>query len=392
MFAGVVAVRVGGADEVVGHTGISHMLEHMAFKGTPDLGTKDYAKEKKLLAELERVALQVDWAKGLTKDQARQWKAIIGQLDDLWVNEGWVREYKIRGAQGLNATTSKDLTNYMLELPKSAFEFWCWMESERVIRPVMRQFYRERDVVMEERRMRFDSSPEGKLYEMLLSTAYSAHSYRYPVIGYEFDIRDLTATATAAFQKAYYVPENIVVALVGDVDKERDASIIEKYFGRIPIGTRPAYPHAVEPTQEGLREVVYKVDASRLTLLAYRKPNYPHPDDAKIGIMSEVLAGSRLSPLYKELVEKRRLASDVGAYEGPGNQYPNLLMFQMTPLAPHDNSDVISAFHEILEKFKSNPPSVEELANAKRRVAMSYLGALEENMSIAFDLASSQLL
>jgi len=280
VFSGIVSVRVGGVDETIGHTGISHMLEHMAFKGTHIVGTSDFNQEQKLLASLEEIVLNSKAGRDLNEQQQEEWNTIQNKLDTLWTRGEVDREYKKRGAVGLNATTSKDLTNYFVSLPRSAFEFWAWMESERFLAPVMRQFYKERDVIMEERRMRFEDSPDGKLYEHMLQVAYIAHPYRNPLIGYEFDLHSLTATETYQFQRRYYVPDNIVVAVVGAVNPETDLPILEKYFGRLAARPLPKRPSAVEPEQSGERVIKIEAEASPQLLIAYRKQNYPHPDDA----------------------------------------------------------------------------------------------------------------
>ena len=157
----------------------------------------------------------------------------------------------------------------------------------------MRQFYQERDVVLEERRMRFEDDLGGRLYELLLGVAYQRHPYRAPVIGYEHDIRALTATRLEAFRKRYYVPTNMVVSVVGKVDAEKDLPVIEKFFGRIPSGPAVSRDILSEGPQQGERRVSLKMAASPELIVAYRKPNYPDPDDAPISVMAEILAGSK---------------------------------------------------------------------------------------------------
>lgn len=392
VFAGAVGVRVGGTDEKPGHTGIAHMLEHMAFKGTTTIGTGDFRKEKRLLDELEKLA-QFQRADGsLPEEQKKRWDEIHADLEKVWVSEEFTRRYDERGAAGMNATTDSELTRYFTEMPRSAFEFWCWMESERILDPVMRQFYRERDVVLEERRMRSEDSPEGKLYEKLLGVTFFNHPYQYPVIGYENDIRSLTATQVREFHRRFYVPENIAVSVVGDVDPVRDLPILERYFGRIPGGPLPSRPTAVEPPQEGQREVVVENKASPQVYLSYRKMQYPHPDDAPISIFLEMVAGSSISPLYQELVKKRQVASSIAYDEAPGNAYPNLAIFSVTTQAPHTNAEVIDAFDRVLARFVSRPIDPAALEIAKRAVAVEYLEHLRSNMSLAIDFVSSTLL
>lgn len=392
VFAGVVSVRVGGTDEVVGQTGISHMFEHMAFKGTPDVGTRDFARESDLLAELERIAMESRGGNQLTPGQEARWKELNEELSKLWINGQFTLEYEKRGASGMNATTDKELTNYFVSFPRTAFEFWCWMESERILRPVMRQFYQERDVVMEERRMRSEDDPEGQLYEMLLGVTYLKHPYRNPVVGYSYDISSLTADRTDEFRKRYYVPTNIVIGIVGDVDPERDLPVIEQYFGRLPYAPAPPRPGIREEQQKGERQIVLEREVSPQLMMAYHKPQYPDPEDPAVSVMLEILAGSKISPMYTELVKRRQLVSSIGFDEGPGVAYPNLAMFFAPVKKPHSNEEVIAAFDEVLADFKRRGVTEEQLTIAKRAIAMDYLSGMRSNLALAADFAHSEII
>jgi predicted Zn-dependent peptidase len=391
IFAGAVVVRVGGSDEQPGQTGISHLFEHMAFKGSRTVGTKDYGAERKLLERLEELALTSNAAQNLSPEQKREWDEIHQRLRELWISDDFTVRYEKHGAVGQNATTDKEFTKYFVSLPRSAFEFWCKMEADRLIAPVMRQFYQERDVVLEERRMRYEDDPGGKLYELLLGTAYQRHPYRDPVIGYERDIRGLTARQLEAFRKRYYVPSNMVVALVGRVDPEVDIKLVEEYFGAIPSGAAVERSVMDEGTQEGQRRSDISMAASPEVLVAYRKPNYPHPDDPPISVMAEILGGGRTSPLYTELVKRKQIAATVDHDEGPGVLYPNLLMFAGTVKSPHSPETFLNAFDAVINRFRRTGATAEQLEIAKRSIGMEYLGHLRSNQSLALDFATSQL-
>jgi predicted Zn-dependent peptidase len=391
VFSGAVVVRVGGSDEVLGETGISHMFEHMAFKGTRVVGTKDFAKEQRLLARLEEIASDSDAAQHLSAEQQKEWDDIHKQLKAIWVSDDFSRRYEKSGAVGLNATTDKEFTKYFVDFPRSAFELWCKMEADRLIRPVMRQFYQERDVVLEERRMRFDDDPNGRLYELLLGVAYQIHPYRAPVIGYERDLRRLTATKLEEFRKRFYTPRNIVVSVVGRVDPVEDMKVISEYFGAIPTAPEVVRDIPSEPEPQGERRVSLRMAASPQVMIAYAKPNYPHPDDPAISVASEILAGSKVSPLYVELVKKRQLAAGIAHEEGPGVAFPNLLIFSATTKAPHTNDTLVSGFDGVLERFKRNGPTQEQVDIAKRSIGMAYLEHLRSSQSLALDLGTSEL-
>jgi predicted Zn-dependent peptidase len=239
--------------------------------------------------------------------------------------------------------------------------------------------------------MRYQDDPGGKLYELLLGTAYQRHPYRDPVIGYERDIRSLTARQLEAFRKRYYVPSNMVVAIVGRVDPESDIKIVEEYFGAIPSGDPVQRSIMEEGPQEGQRRSDISMAASPEVLVAYRKPNYPHPDDPPVSVMAEILAGGRTSPLYTELVKRKQIAASVGHDEGPGVAYPNLLMFAGTVKSPHSPDTFISAFDAVINRFQRSGPTAEQLEIAKRAIGVEYLGHLRSNQSLALDFATSQL-
>ena len=240
VFSASISVGVGGVDELPGHTGISHMLEHMAFKGTKTVGVRDAEREAELLEQLEQLKLKAASAPQTELPKfLKKIKKVSLELKSL-VNENELDLiFREMGAVGLNATTGKETTDYFMSLPSTAFESWCQLEADRILNPVMRQFYSERDVVMEERRMRSEDDPEGKIYEHLLGKAFTVHPYGFPVIGYEKDLLSLTAKMTADFHKKYYKAENITIAVVGDVDPERDLTMLEDYFGQIPNGGAP---------------------------------------------------------------------------------------------------------------------------------------------------------
>lgn len=389
VFAGLVAVRLGGVDEPVGKTGISHLLEHLAFKGTPLIGSKDYAREKVLLEEEDLLRSKA----APTTIEAARLAQVTTELEAVSDGESLTEEFTRRGASGLNATTSKELTIYFVNMPRTAFEFWAWIESERLVNPVFRQFYLERDVVLEERRMRYEDDPLGKLYEHLLMTAFSVHPFRDPVIGYERDLLSLTRSDVAYYHSNYYVPSNLAVSVVGDVDPDRDLPILEKYFGRLS-GSKARPPHITveEPQQTAERSVTIQHPSSPSIYIAYKKTAYPHRDDAPISMLEEILAGSVIAPLYEELVKKRRVASSVNVFEAPGNSAPNLFLFSISPRHPHTNNDVLKAFDEVIADFIATGPTAEQVAIAQRGLTVDHLAELRSNMSLARQFASSHLM
>ncbi|MCB0309798.1 MAG: insulinase family protein [Bdellovibrionales bacterium] len=392
VFSGVVSVRVGGVDEQRGQTGISHMFEHMAFKGTKEIGTRDFAREKVLLDELEALKQKEANRKELTTQESGRQQEILGMLQGLWDQSAYSKMYEKRGAVGLNASTSSELTNFFVSLPRTQFEFWCWMESERLLEPIMRQFYKERDVVLEELLMRVDNNPNGRLYQDLFGTAFFSHPYRNPVIGYKDDVSRLTASMADNFRRKYYVPSNMAIGLVGDVDPERDIEIVRKYFERLPARPAPQRPSFIEEAQNGERQVIVRKDASPLLYIGYHKQQYPHPDGAALDVLLSVLADGRTSWLDKQLVQKQQVATSVGAFSGPGEMFPDLAVFYLEPKIGHSTLEVKKAYDHVIERFLQVGPSEKEVEKVKRRTTRSFLDQLDSNLSLARDFTSSALI
>jgi len=391
VFAGQVWVRVGGVNETPGETGAAHLLEHMAFKGTDTVGTKDYAREKVLLDKLEKI---MDDARGkpLPADAA-QLKEIYSQLMPLWNDNEFSRIYQRRGAVGLNAATAKDYTMYQVELPNVAFELWCWMESERLLHPVFRQFYKEKEVVKEERRMRSDDSPNGKLYEALLAASFWNHPYRLPTIGWKSDLESLTAADTEHLHEIYYRPDNMVVALVGDVDPATALPLLKKYFGRLVRPTEPLPQlRAIEETQAGPRHVVVEFDSEPSVLMGYHKPAYPNPDDIYFSLLHSLLAGGRSSILHRELVINRQLAMGIGTSEAPGAIYPSIFYVGATPRQGVPVAKLVDEVQAIFERLANSGFTEDDFEAARKRVKVGLLNSLDSNENIAETLAEAELL
>src|SRR5207245_1680432 len=250
-------VDVGADREVPGITGLAHMFEHMAFKGTDTIGTTDSAGEKAALDEVERAyaALEAERHRSPGRDEARvaererAWKDALDKAQKYVVSNAFGEIIEREGGVGLNAFTSSDETGYFYSLPSNRLELWAYLESDRFLHPVLREFYKERDVVHEERRMRTDSTPVGRLLEQFLAAAFTAHPYGQPVVGWPSDLESFSATDAAEFYRRYYVPANMVIALVGDVRASEAVPLVERYFGRLPAGTKPPAPRTVEPPQ-----------------------------------------------------------------------------------------------------------------------------------------------
>ncbi len=391
VFTGHLWVRVGGVDEFPGTTGVAHLLEHMAFKGSNTIGTKDYEKEVELLEQYE--ALVSESEKSDSKELRAKMEIVKTELEKLWVNNEFSLIYQRRGATGLNAATGKDYTYYTVSLPTSAFDLWCWMESDRLLNPVFRQFYKEREVVREERRMRTDDSPAGKLYEALLATAFRSHPNRLPVIGWPSDLAQLRTADIKAFYQTYYRPDNMVIGLVGDLDVEEVRPALEKYFGRIPKAEGPI-PHVRtrEEAQVGERTAVVHFDAKPMLAMAFHKPVYPHPDDLKFAVVHSLLSEGRSSLLRRELIQEKKIATSIATSEAPGELYPSLFYVWGSPSSGTSNLELVEEVQKILNRLKDQLVSESDLEAAKKRVRVDLLNSMSSNGGLARTLAHAELL
>ena len=296
------------------------------------------------------------------------------------------------GGVGLNASTSLDSTQYFYSLPANRLELWAYLESERFLHPVMREFYKERDVVMEERRMRTDSSPTGRLVEQFLSASFDGSPYHRPGIGYASDLRHFSATDAADFFKTYYVPSNMVVALVGDLDADKTFSVVEKYFGRIPSGPKPEEYITAQTKQTSERTVVLHDPSQPFYIEGYQKPNYRDKDDEVYSVISSLMSEGRTSRLYRSLVRDRKIAVVAEGFSGfPGDKYRDLYAFYAVPSQGHNAAEMAGAIHEVIDKLKHDGATADELKMVKTRSKATLLRSLANNQGLAINLAENQL-
>ena len=400
VFSFATQVDVGSAQEVPGITGLAHMFEHMAFKGTPNIGTRDYEAEKVALREVEEayLALQSERQK-LNPDQEKikQLQAEFVRKQDAahaFVVEGEFDEIIDReGGVGINAGTSSDFTRYYYSLPANKLELFCYLESERFLHPVFREFYKERDVVQEERRLRVESSPFGRLFEQLKFAAFSAHPYHHPLGGYMSDLQSFSSTDAKEFFERFYVPSNIVTAVVGDVRAKELIPLLEKYFGRIPPGPPPPVVRTVEPRQIAEKEVVLREQAQPVYVEAYHMPAATHPDQPVYEVIDDVLSSGRTSRLYRKLVRDDRTAVQVGSYSNyPGSKYPGLWLVMAIPARGVGNEVVAEAIAVEIKRIKAELISDEDLVKAKRRARASLIRSLGSNQGLANQLVAYQTL
>jgi predicted Zn-dependent peptidase len=398
VFSFYTRVDAGSAQEVQGITGLAHMFEHMAFKGTDKIGTKNYPAEKAALAKVEAAyaAYQKEDLKETGRDSQKvaqleaAWKEAIQQADQYVEVNQFGEIVESQGGVGLNASTDLDETNYEYSLPENRLELWAYLESERFLHPVMREFYKERDVVMEERRMRTDSSPQGRLLEQFLAAAFIAHPYGRPIVGWPSDLHSFSATDAAQFFHKYYVPSNMIVAVVGDVKAAQAMPIIEKYFGRLPVAPAPEPLRTKEPPQHGLREVILQDHSQPLYIEGYHRPDFDDPDDAVYDVLADLLSKGRTSRLYRSLVRDKQIAIEAEGGSFPGKKYPNLFYFFAAPSQGHSAREMAGPIHDEIDKLKTQDVSDEELQSIKTRAKADLIRGLNDNLGLASELAEYQ--
>jgi predicted Zn-dependent peptidase len=400
VFSFYTIVDAGDVQDPSQESGLAHMFEHMAFKGTDKIGTTNYAAEKVALDKVEQAYAEYDQARRMEVGRNEKKVEELKQAFDAAVKEA--QQYVIpnqfgelierNGGEGLNASTSMDETTYYYSMPVNRLELWAYLESERFLHPVLREFYTERDVVYEERRMRVDSDPQGRALEQFLATAFVAHPYQRSGVGWPSEISSVTATEAKEFFHKYYVPANIVIALVGDVTEAQAMPLIEKYFGRLPAGPKPEALLTVEPPQFDERRVLVPDPAQPFYIEGYHRPSYRDPDDATYDALADVLSNGRTSRLYKSLVRDKRIALAAGGFSGyPGNKYPNLFAFYAYPTQGHTAAEMEVAFQEQIELVKTQPVTDDELASVKTRVKADLIRGLGDNSGLAAQLAWYQL-
>lgn len=400
-------VRVGSANERPGITGIAHLFEHMLFKGTPTIGTKDATRDLAIIADQERVReamrkeeslVRAAWRRGEIDDPTQlenqtpryrelevEFKKLIDEQRALLVKNEFDRIYTSQGGSGMNAFTSYDMTAYFITVPANKLELWCWMESERLLRPVFREFYAERDVVFEERRMRTESTPLGKFEETLQSMFWEAHPYQWPVIGWASDIPAISKADADAFYATYYAPRNITLVLVGDLKAEASLPMIERYFGRIPAGDQPV-PEVVttEPAQKAEKRMNAEAEANPQVDILYHTVPAGHRDAYALDVLAQLLE-ERTGRLYKGLVEGREVASEVFA-RSEHRRWAGLFNLGGEAREGKAPADVEAAIYEEIERLKTEDVPAEELQKVKNAFAAGEYRKLVSNMRILFQL------
>jgi predicted Zn-dependent peptidase len=399
--------RVGSVNERPGITGLSHLFEHMMFKGTHTIGTKNYTENARVLKEMDEVRAQLR-----REELALIQKQRLGQIPDakdpkyrtpqhqqllarfetltkqekeLMVKDEFDRVYTTAGASGMNAGTSNDFTIYFINVPANKLELWFWMESDRLANPVFREFYSERDVVQEERRLRTDSTPTGKYDEMYESMFWQSSPYGWPVVGWPSDLEGITREEALEYFAVNYAPNNLTACLVGDFEPARAVELAKKYFGRLKRGPREPEPvRTQEMTQLAEKRMIAYAETSPQVRVRFHTVAEGHPDDFALNVMADVLNG-RTGRLYKSLVLQQALANNAGASQD-GRKYEGLFELSGTAKPGKSPEEVEQALYKEIERLQKEPVSAEELQKVKNQNAAGDFRRLQSNFFLMLQL------
>ncbi len=395
-------VNAGAVDEVAGVTGIAHMFEHMAFKGTTHVGATDIEKESEVLDAVDAAyaALRAERWKRRDADPARledleaAFKAAQAEADGFVVSNEFSKVLEEQGAQNLNAGTAADVTMYAYNLPSNRLELWALTESDRLVNPVLREFYKERDVVIEERSMRIESTPSGRLFENFVQTAFVAHPYGNGLVGHRSDLESFSRSQAEAFRKEHYVAKNMTIAVVGDVDAKQVEALAQKYFSAVSAAPAPPPVETVEPPQAAERRIVMEDEAQPLVFFGYHMPDLNDPDFQSYKALADIVGSGRSGRLYTSLVKEKKIAVQTFMTAGfPGEKYPNLMFGVLVPSAGVDPDSALALYDaEIARLLADKPITAEELDGFKTRAQADFWKKIGSNGGMAEQLSYYQMM
>jgi predicted Zn-dependent peptidase len=401
--------HVGSVNEEVGATGIAHLFEHMMFKGSRTIATSDYEKEAEIIAELDAIRLEMDVEYQAMREAKRrgevegsiylpenqterlaelreQMKALQEQQKEFIVKDEFDQIYTEAGASGMNAGTMQDATLYFITVPANKLEMWFWMESERLLNPIFREFYSERDVVREERRMRVESNPVAKYEEQFDFMFWGSLPYHHPVVGWPSDVESIGRASANKFFATYYAPNNITAALVGDFDSEKALALANKYFGRIPRGETPPPPVVTEEIEQlAERRMIARADTNPSVQIRWHAVAFAHRDFYALDVMDSLL-NDRTGRLYKSLVESEQLATGEPYSNFNSLKYGGSLEIGAELADGVDHLTVEEALLTEIERLKNEPVPERELQKVKNQSLANSYRRLQSNFFLLLQL------
>ncbi len=416
--------RVGSADERPGITGMAHLFEHMMFKGTRTIGTKDAKRDAELNDLQDKVQTQIRQEMSILRERQRRgevadmmdpkartprlqqllkdFDGLVQEQRGLVVKDEMDRIYTQAGGTGLNASTSQDRTFYIVGLPSNKLELWMWMESDRLANPVFREFYSERDVILEERRQTLESRPGGVVGEAFNAMTWAANTYHWEVIGWPSDIAQVTREQAATFFATYYAPNNLTAVLVGDFDPAKAEALAERYFGRIPANTK-GVPEIItlEPAQPAEQRMIAEVETTPSFQVEYKTVSAVHKDAPALQALAGILGGSSAfmgrpgggggrgpsGRLNKALVLDQKVATSASA-SFRGQKLGGTFSLRATPAQGKTPADMEALLQTELDRVAKDGVTEAELERYKKATQVGLWNRLETNSGIRETLSS----
>ncbi len=396
----VIRFEVGSVDEEEGRSGLAHLYEHLAFRGTEVVGTLDFEKETALRAKIDSLESQrtrllesgeTEYSISIVVVDEKLEKA-AAELESVLIIEELDQIYNLNGSIGLNATTTADYTTFEVDLPSNRLPLWAVLESDRMAHSIPRDFETERRIVGAEKQARIQDDPDAALYTEFLKAAFTVHPYRRPVPGWPGELESIDLDDAHLFYRTYYSPGNAVAAVVGDIDIEHVIALAETTFGLVPCREVPCARRVPpEPGQDAMRIAKLERDTEPALFMGFHKPRITHPDDRVLEVLSEILTTGTLSRLNQALFVEKQIAMHVASWLGPGDRYPNLLIIAARPIWPHSCEEVEEAVWAELDKLAAGPVGEEELQRAKNRLSANFLRNLQDNRGMAEELSYYEL-
>ncbi|MFW6198288.1 MAG: M16 family metallopeptidase [Acidobacteriota bacterium] len=399
--------KVGSVNEKPGITGVAHLFEHMMFKGTRVIGTADIEEDLRIIAHLdelenrirehekelqrqERLGIIDDWQDPEHRSEEHrrlidEFETALAEQQQLIVKDEFDRIYTGAGASGMNAGTTNDFTVYFINVPANKLELWFWMESDRLANPVFREFYSERDVVHEERRLRTDSTPTGKFEEQLDAMFWKSSPYGWPVVGWPSDLEGITREEALEFFDLYYAPNNLTAALVGDFETEEAIDLAERYFGRLERGPEEPQPvRTTEIEQQAEQRMVAFAETTPQVKIRWHTVADGHVDEPALLVLGQILSG-RTGRLYRALVEDQEIATDAGAGQS-GYKYEGRFEVRATAKQGHDPVRLEEAIYAELDRLAEEPVGERELQKVKNQNAAAEYRRLQSSFGLMLQL------
>jgi predicted Zn-dependent peptidase len=390
-------VNVGSAQDPAGQSGMSRMLERLAFKGTETVGTRNWPAEKKALEDMDAAYDRVEQErnKGARSNQARVaaleadvMTASTAARDQQNPDE-FGRAVRENGGVDVRSKATPDAIETTYSLPSNRIELWFLLESQRLSHPVFRDFYRERESMVAEISNPGESRSQAGLKQILLATAFQALPYRNPVNGWPADVANLRRSDARAFFETWFVPGNIVIGVVGDVDPAHARSLAERYFAPIPPRPLPPVRRIEEPPQLGPKSAAVWGGARPLLTVGYKRPGQTHRDDAPLDVVGMILGNGRSGWLYKELVEEKGIAQGAEAEATfPSGRYASLFLVSVMPAAGHTVEENRKALDDLVARLQAKPVDAAMLARLKNVIRGRIARTLGSNQRLATLLPS----